>query len=200
MLELPAVDGAALLGFLSAYYPMQDKVDFSLTSLGIWAPTPLDVIVAAAPYIYSALEQGLAVMDAGCGDGRWILAMAWWAAQRSLSARILGIECDEFLGQLAQERLSSAGLCGAASILVGDYLEHLANISAPPDVLFNYPDGQEHALARCLSERTAHQGGAQLWLISPQLHIALEHGAAMPPHTLRRMGVAPPWFIHHFLY
>lgn len=131
------------------------------TSAGIWAPSPLPVIVQVVTLLreLGLLGRGAppgAVVDAGMGDGR----VAALIARLEPSRRVCGIECDPVLHARAVENLRRVGVHAGVRAVAGDYCDPAAYASCGLDlrevgVVVNYPDGNQDRLARFVA---AHAG------------------------------------------
>lgn len=171
---------------------------FEITALGIWNPTPIDVIVATLKHLDQLTALPARIVDAGAGDGRWVCALALWAKNKGLAIESVGVEADQALFERAKRALDALKLDDARQIY-GDYLsaepfEPLGWRLARADLILNYPDGQEDALAAAL-ERA--RSSAKLWIISPQLQVRLPALSLSYRVALARHG-APAWHLSSF--
>lgn len=156
-----------------------------LTDRGIWHATPLAVLAAAVPVIgesdlLAPRGRALQILDAGAGDGRLLAALAL-GLPPAFEGRLLGLECDEALLALARQklaRLAPGRLHTNRELRVseGDFFEPAAYapLDVTPrdlDLVFNYPDGNEHRLLRWLAEHGGPQ--TRLVILSPDRDPAL---------------------------
>jgi len=133
------------------------------TSIGIWVPTPLPVIMASVSLMQEMQLLGRtappgAVIDAGTGDGRVAAVLAYLNPSRP----IYGLELDPVLFSQAVvnwRELRIQGLTGEASVqmIEADYCDLVTyklcglNFSETCAIL-NYPDGNQGRLANFVAE------------------------------------------------
>ena len=133
------------------------------TSIGIWVPTPLPVIMASVSLMEEMQLLGRtappgAVIDAGMGDGRVAAVLAYLNPSRP----IYGLELDPVLFSQAVvnwRELRIQGLTGEASVqmIEADYCDLVTyklcglNFSETCAIL-NYPDGNQGRLANFVAE------------------------------------------------
>lgn len=147
------------------------------TGVGIWVPTPVDVINEAVLWL---LDHGwlkragsAAVIDAGMGDGRVAMVFSHFAA----TLPVLGVEYDPILfnqAVSALDRLRKKKVVGPSRLhlVQGNYLdisvyqpiqEHLRG----PCLVMNYPEtrlGNHERLAEFLKNNLSHE--VRLYLVS----------------------------------
>ncbi len=133
------------------------------TSIGIWVPTPLPVIIGAISLMQEMKLLGRtaprgAVIDAGTGDGRVAAVLAYL----NPSQPIYGLELDPVL--LAQavanwRELRIQGLAVEASVrmIEADYCDIVTYESCALNfsetcAILNYPDGNQGRLANFVAE------------------------------------------------
>lgn len=179
-----------------------DGQPMRLTDAGIWLAMPLDVLAAAIDKLdtigfWTRVGERGKVLDAGMGDGRLVAALC--NAGHGLWA--YGIESHQQLWELAQDNLrelTEQGMTSSWRTCQGDYFD----LSTYPklgirlediDVLFNYPDGNEHKLAAFLHDHArpgAHlvvltpEHGLELEGLSREEELAIERGPGMPEFRL----------------
>ena len=161
-------DTADLLGQLrDSLQP--PRSEFKLTEDGIWHPTPLDVVVGVLAELdrLDRDEETLRVMDAGAGDGRWLVALGLWARTTGRSLAVRGAETDADLFAAAAAALRRAGLEEDVDLTRSDYLDD-RELLVEDDVVLHYPDGNEHELARRLLG-----SDTELWVVTAQLALAV---------------------------
>jgi len=156
-----------------------------LTDRGIWHATPLAVLAAAVPVIgesdlLAPRGRPTHLLDAGAGDGRLLAALAL-GLPPGFEGRLLGLECDGSLAVTARERLAALARRGLITnretrVVEGDFFEPFAYepLGVAPrdlDLVFNYPDGNEHRLLRWLGENGGPQ--TRLVILSPDREPAL---------------------------
>ena len=153
------------------------------TICGIWAPTPLRIIVEGVSVLEDigllgeAAPQSI-VADAGTGDGRVPAVLAAIDPMRP----VYGIEQDPAL--FAQALVNLQGLRAKGVIdhtrmflVEGDYCEMATYEACGLDfsqtsIVFNYPDGNQSRLARFVAE---HGGaGTILCLLTPDRSLELD--------------------------
>lgn len=130
------------------------------TAAGIWVPSAIPQIVELAALLREmdvpeSARPAAPVVDAGMGDGRVVAVLAHLDPARA----VYGIERDPVLYAQAAENLRSLrehGDCGGAHLVEGDYCDPDTYASCgidlrAPLVVLNYPDGNEHNLARFLA-------------------------------------------------
>lgn len=188
----------ALTHTLSGAYEAAALSRFEITALGIWNPTPIDVIVATLKHLDQLDRRPTRIVDAGAGDGRWVCAAALWARANDHVMECVGVEEDHALLERARAQVSALKL-PQARVLAGDYLtpepfESLGWSLDRAELILNYPDGQEEALALTL-ERS--RSSAKLWIISPQLEVRLPALSLSYRVALERSG-APAWRLSCF--
>lgn len=181
---------SAVLDTLTGWYGEGPEA-LRLTGEGLWHATPVAVLAAAVEWM--AFTPGAVVLDAGCGDGRLLAALA--LSGRARDVTLLGLECDAPLVERAQQVLSRLPAPGRPRVAVGDYFSDAAyavlGISVSDVTVWcNYPDGNEarllqHVLARGVA-------GARLLVLSPES----EPWLGAPPKSRRTVvpsGNALPW-------
>lgn len=171
---------------------------FEITELGIWNPTPIDVIVATLKHLDQLTVLPVRVVDAGAGDGRWVCALALWAKLKGLELECVGVEGDQALLERGLKQLEALSLPDAR-MLHGDYLspepfDPLGWSLEHADLILNYPDGQEQALAQAL-ERA--RSSAKLWIISPELQVRLP-ALSLGARVALKRAQAPAWHLSCF--
>ncbi len=177
------------IGKLEAIFERSERalahgVPIRKTSVGIWVPSPISMIVDV---VSSLREIGLlgpaaaggAVVDAGMGDGR----VAAVVALLEPSQAVYGIEQDPVLFSQAEQNLRRALRSARGRPRVhpveGDYCDVATYASCGLDlqdvgVVVNYPDGNQERLAHFIA---AHAGpGASLCLFT--------HDRALEIHEL----------------
>ena len=153
------------------------------TSVGVWVPTPIQVIERACQLLGrvgllgDAAPEGF-VVDAGTGDGRVPAVMSDLDPTRM----VCGIERDPALYARAAENLGmlhAKGLIGADRIrlIEGDYCDLETYAAAKLDLraahlFINYPDGNQVRLARFFKEQT--ESDARLCLLTHNRLLELE--------------------------
>ena len=152
----------------------QSSVGLSLpiyrTGVGIWVPTPVDVINEAVHWLLDhewwKRAASVAVIDAGMGDGRVAMGFSHLAATH----QVLGIEYDPILFNHAvrcRDRLCKKKVVDPSRLhlVQGNYLdisvyqpiqEHLRG----PCLVMNYPEtrlGNHERLAEFLENNLSHE-------------------------------------------
>jgi tRNA G46 methylase TrmB len=170
------------------------------TSVGIWVPTPIEVVDEACAQLktdgwFTGARPGC-VLDAGAGDGRVTALLSRLDPTRS----VYGIEQDPTLYAQAVDnldRLRRKGLVDTKRVhlIEGNYCDLLTYQRARINLrdvhlVFNYPDGNQRRLARFI----AAQAGAQtkLCVLSHDHTIELDDlvlNHRRDVHT----GNEPPW-------
>jgi len=167
-------------------------VDNSLriTEGGLWHATPLEVLTTAVPLLetHVRMQNGFNILDAGAGDGRVLAALALGLAGSS-GVKLWGLESDAVLLQDARTRLANLSTENQPVLGLGSYLStaDLASLGVPVarlDLVLNYPDGNEHALAQFLSKHASPR--CCLAILSPET----EPSVGFPASA--RFTVAPP--------
>lgn len=178
----------ALLAKLRETY--SDAPTFEITEDGVWVATPTCVVAQVcariaqlAPAAARQLGRPLRVVDAGCADGRWLYGLALWSESVGECVAAFGVESDAGLAAVAQRHL--AGCAFAAHH--GNYLTWQDPWPlSQADVVLNYPDGSEQALANLLCDT-----GAELWVVNPELRLKLLGRA--PDKVVEIATDALPW-------
>ena len=144
------------------------------TSVGIWVPTPLEVIDAAGGLLkdrgWLDASQPGHLLDAGTGDGRVGMLLSRLDATRV----VYGIEHDPRLYDRARENLEKLGEKGLidpdlVQIVEGNYCDVSTYRGAriamrQTHLIFNYPDGNQQQLGQFIM---AHAGAqTKLCLLS----------------------------------
>ena len=106
----------------------------------------VDTILLAAAV---EAKSGMRLLEAGCGVGAAVLAVA----QRAKGASFLGIEREANIAALARENVAMNDMSARVEILTGDVLERSANVGVFEGVFLNPPfdqigDGRAPADAR----------------------------------------------------
>jgi|CXWL01.1.fsa_nt_gi tRNA1(Val) A37 N6-methylase TrmN6 len=112
----------------------------------------VDTILLAAAV---EVKSGMRLMEAGCGVGAAVLAVA----QRAQGASFLGIEREANIAALARENVAMNEMSACVEILTGDVLERSANVGVFDGVFLNPPfdqagDGHAPAEARWAAQIT----------------------------------------------
>jgi tRNA1(Val) A37 N6-methylase TrmN6 len=105
--------------------------------------------------IAAAVEApaGARLMEAGCGVGAALLAVA----ARSENTRLLGIERDQNIAAIARENVALNAMSERVEIVTGDALERNANWGVFDGVFVNPPfDGENEGRAPAEARRNAH--------------------------------------------
>lgn len=140
------------------------------TSVGIWVPTPVDVINEAVLWLLDhewwKRTASAAVIDAGMGDGRVAISFSHLAPTRP----VLGVEYDPILFDSAVsclDRLRKKKVVDASSLYLveGNYLD--ISVYQPiqeslrgPCLVMNYPEpqlGNDERLAVFMKNNLSHE-------------------------------------------
>ncbi len=175
------------------------------TVRGIWVATPVRVIEAAAGILSAAgLVGGSAgtggtphhVIDAGSGDGRVPAVIAWLVPGQA----VLGIEADAVLHARARTQLDALGAAGVIDpahvrLAAGDYCDPETYSGqrialSRTRLVLNYPDGNQHRLARFVATRCPPE--TTLALLTHDRDLSVD---ALPLRARQdvRAGNGPPW-------
>lgn len=175
------------------------------TGRGIWVATPLRVleaaegILSAAGLLGGVREDGGAnghVIDAGSGDGRVPAVIAWLVP----GVAVFGVEADAVLHARAEDHLRALA---AAGVIDASRLRLVAGDCCDPAtyaargialrrtrLVLNYPDGNQHRLARFVAVHCAPETTLALLTHDRDLTVA-----ALPlraRHDVRAPD-GPPW-------
>lgn len=108
----------------------------------------LDTLLLAA-----AVEEGARLLDAGCGVGGALLAVA----SRFKGAKLVGVERDQNIAEIARENVAMNAMSARVEIVTGDVLERSANIGVFDGVFTNPPyDSHGEGRAPAPARRYAH--------------------------------------------
>ena len=140
------------------------------TGRGIWVATPLRVVEEAAGILSAAGLLGRRkdagardrhVIDAGSGDGRVPAVIAWLDPHQL----VYGVEADAALHARAAANLGALGAAGAVDpahvhLIAADYCDPETYAARGiglrrTRLVLNYPDGNQHRLARFVGEHCA---------------------------------------------
>ena len=178
------------------------------TGRGIWVATPIRVLEAAAEILSAAgllggvegiREDGGAgghVIDAGSGDGRVLGVIAWLAPGEA----VVGVEADAVLHARAEGHLRSLAAAGVIDtarlrLVAGDCCDPATYAGRGialrrTRLVLNYPDGNQHRLARFVAAHCAPE--TTLALLTHDRDLAV---AALPLRARHdvRAGSGPPW-------
>lgn len=148
-----------------------------LTEQGIWLPTPLDVVGSALAALesrgfWSGLGPTPTLLDAGMGDGRLVASFCKLGSH----VRACGVESHPSLFALALENLRALPESNW-SVCRGDFLDATSfeALGVPLGeiyAVFNYPDGNEEALAQYWSKHG--RPGSFLVFVTPDQGMRLE--------------------------
>lgn len=179
------------------------------TARGIWVPTPVRVIEAAAGILSAAGLIGSAgtggatrhVIDAGSGDGRVAAVIVWLVPGQA----VLGIEADAVLQARAVDRLHALGAAGVIDpahvrLAAGDYCDPETYSArgialSRTRLVLNYPDGNQHRLARFVATRCPPDTTLALLTHDRDLTVS-----ALPLCARQdvRAGNGPPWSLSFY--
>lgn len=175
------------------------------TGRGIWVATPIRVLEAAVVILSAdgllggARAAGAAngpVIDAGSGDGRILAVIAWLVPGQP----VLGVEADEVLHARAASHLRALGEAGVIDpahlrLAAADYRDPatyaVRGIAlARARLVLNYPDGNQHGLARFVATHCGPQ--TTLGLLTHDRDLTIDTLPLRRRHDVRvRRG--PPW-------
>lgn len=173
------------------------------TGRGIWAGTPVRVVAEAEAILG---ELGLLddtdqvgpghVIDAGSGDGRVSAVLG----SLKPSMTICGIEADSTLHARATANLlavAEKGLIDPARVQLAeaDYCDaatYRTRGIAPERIalILNYPDGNQHHLARFITKHCGHD--TTLCLLTHNRTLEIDELDLYARHDVRD-GTGPPW-------
>ena len=170
------------------------------THVGIWVPTPIEVIDEACAQLkadgwFAGARPG-DILGAGAGDGRVTALLSRLDPTRS----VYGIEQDPTLYAHAVDnldRLAGEGLveAAAAHLIEGDYCDLLTYRRAQINLrdihlIFNYPDGNQLQLARFMIAEAGPQ--TKLCVLSHD-HTLEPDELALNYRRVIEAGDDPPW-------
>lgn len=131
----------------------------------------LDTILLAA-----AVEEGARLLEAGCGVGAGLLT----AASRFPHARLVGVERDQNIAELARENVAMNAMSARVEIVTGDVLERSANIGVFDGAFVNPPyDAETESRPPAPARRHALIADAPLDVWIAALADRLTGGAAL---------------------
>ena len=181
------------------------------TGRGIWVATPIRVIEAAAGRLAAAglLGDGAGtgraagspgaarhVVDAGSGDGRVSAVLAWLAPGQP----VFGVEADAALHARAEAHLRALGAAGIVDpahvrLASADYCDPATYAAhgvalAGARLVLNYPDGNQHRLARFVAGHCPPE--ATLALLTHDRDLTVDALPLRSRHDVRA-GSGPPW-------
>lgn len=114
----------------------------------------VDTLLLAA-----AVEPGARLMEAGCGVGGALLAVAC----RFADAELVGVERDQNIAEIARENVAMNAMSARVEIVTGDVLERSANIGVFDGVFMNPPyDAEGEGRAPAQARRHAHVADAPM--------------------------------------
>ncbi len=156
------------------------------TDTGIWLPCPLRILSVAVQNIRQLdlterFGPNPRILDAGMGDGRVLAFLAWALRSAEFVPILVGIEFSPNLYALAEKNLTQIAARVAAgdqwAITRGDYLEAkpydtLGTRWSALNMIFNYPDGHEHDLARAVADKSPP--GTLLCFLTPDMGLGVE--------------------------
>jgi tRNA1(Val) A37 N6-methylase TrmN6 len=96
----------------------------------------IDTVLLAAAV---EARAGARLMEAGCGVGAALLALA----VRSENFKLVGVERDQNIASIARENVAMNAMTDRIEIVTGDVLEKAAGIGVFDGVFFNPPFGRE---------------------------------------------------------
>ena len=175
------------------------------TVRGIWVATPLRVLETAVAILWADGLLGGAgaacaasghVIDAGSGDGRALAVIAWLVPGQA----VLGVEHDEVLHARAASHLRALGAAGIIDpahlhLAATDYCDPATYAArgvalARARLVLNYPDGNQHRLARFVAANCGPE--TTLGLLTHDRELTVDALPLRGRHDVRaRRG--PPW-------
>ena len=181
------------------------------TARGIWVATPIRVIEAAAGSLSAAgLLGGPAgtggeprpvidagpVVDAGSGDGRVSAVISWLVPGQP----VFGVEADAVLHARATAHLHELGAAGIIDpahirLAAADYCDPETYAArgialSRTRLVLNYPDGNQHRLARFVAARCPPE--TALALLTHDRDLTVDALPLRERHDVRA-GSGPPW-------
>ena len=170
------------------------------TAAGIWVPSTIPQLVKVVTLLHEMGVLGAAappgpVVEAGMGDGRVAAVLAHHEPARP----VYGIEWDPALCAQAAENLQVLrrwdNTYAAVHLVEGDYCDPATYASCGldlrvPFVVVNYPDGNQHNLARFLARHACPRTTLCLFTHDRSLDID-----ELPLHARRDVpvGGGPDW-------
>jgi tRNA1(Val) A37 N6-methylase TrmN6 len=144
----------------------------------------VDTLLLAA-----AVAPGARLMEAGCGVGGALLAVA----SRFANAKLVGVERDQNIAEIARENVATNAMSARVEIVTGDVLERSANLGVFDGVFANPPyDVEGDGRAPAHNRRYAHVAEAPIdaWIaaladrLSGGAPLTLIHRAHKAPEIL----------------
>jgi len=144
----------------------------------------LDTVLLAAAI---EAEPGMRLLEAGCGVGAALLAVA----VRSENVKLVGVERDQNIASIARENVAMNAMSERVEIVTGDVLEKSADFGVFDGVFVNPPfDCASEGRAPSQARRYAHIAEASIDRWIGALADRLTGGAALTLiHRAEKLGV-----------
>jgi tRNA1(Val) A37 N6-methylase TrmN6 len=131
-------------------------------------------------------EPGMRLMEAACGVGAALLAVA----VRSENTKLVGVERDQNIASLARENVAMNAMLDRAEIVTGDALQKATNVGVFDGVFLNPPfdsEGQGRAPAPERAYAQLSEAPIEVWIAA--LADRLTGGAALTIiHRAAKLG------------
>lgn len=139
-------------------------------------PTPPELVDRVVGAVMPTVGPGdvVRIVDPACGDGRFLIAAAAWAAERGAGVELHGVELDEATADIARRAIATVPAARHAHVDVADALDYAWALGAYDVVLGNPPYLSQLATATTRGGRSSRGGGPYADVAAEFLHLAVQ--------------------------